>query len=690
MSRIALLAYANDMKEEPLRYVEQEIKEINTYFGNIKKHLNPDILISATKDDLFRYFADHGPDIEIMHFSGHGNSLALFFTKDGAFRKEGLAELMAFAPNIKLVFLNACASREIIDVLHTPDPANPQKGVPIVIGTQRPVYDKVAADFSIYFYTALTKSWPIGKAFDFAKTFVLSGEHFALFPKGPNRYIGTKRAAVMDDDPEEDTEQQEFPWGIYYKESLTDDWSITQYLNEKYDDKEKYAPNDELIRALAANASRLYANLAKERDALIATLYDKSDLSAKEVLIEVENINDKFNRRNIQLKEINDLYAAYIQDPQSLSDIADKLINTFPLPLGKLLQRMYSFSKENLLTEEDYAEFLDLQINFYEILVKLAAATILSDLLEVYGMKEKIGKILAFNPIQKEIILNYFRQTKENEQDFDYTSFIEVISQVLKENLKDEPDIAPFVKEYLHFESINTYENNFFNSHMVIKGIKAKMPMLNTTAAYIHHCKEIERGLINLLKELFFILQYKMVVIKNVEAIRKRNVLAKTYFHKYMLLEQRISDRMEVMELQSLPEYAESYSVILVKEIYRMFEYLSLSPFLIDKNVQCEFDGVDLYFYNYTEGNGIVYKSLTSNERLIHILPETQDIELGASTITKTTLRFIEDMAIKTDREKNRITNRLLQLHAEFAYYRSKIAATPVTVQNTTPINSQS
>lgn len=687
MSRIALLAYANDMKEGPLQFVEQEIKEINSNFASIKNHLNPEVLIRATKDDMFHYLADHGPDIEILHFSGHGNSLALFFEKEGQFRKEGLAELLTLAPNLKLVFLNACASKEIIDVLHTPDPAHPQKGIPIVIGTHRPVYDKVAADFSIYFYTALTKSWQIGKAFDFAKTFVLSGEHFALFPKGSNRYIGTKRVAVTDEEPEEDNGQ--FPWGIYYKESRTDEWSITQYLNEKYDDKEKYAPNDELIRALASNASRLYAGLSKEKDQLIEALYDKHDLSAKEVVIEVENINDKFNRRNSQLKEINDLYTAYIKDPQSLSDIADKLINTFPLPLGKLLQRMYSFSKETLLTGDDYTEFLELQINFYEILVKLAASTILSDMLEIYGLKERKGKTMELNPVQKEIILSYFKQTKENEEDFDYTSFIEVIGQVLKTNLENEEEIDAFVKEYLSVKNANTYENNFFNSHMLIKGIKAKLPTLNTTAAYIHHCKLIEQGLINLLKELFFILQYKMVVIKNVEAIRKRNLVAKTYFHKYLLLEQRISDRMEVMELQSLPEYAESYSVILVKEIYRMFEYLSLSPFLIDKNVLCEFDGVDLYFYNYTEGNGVVYKSLTSNERLIHILPETNNIELGATTITKTTIRFVEEMSNKTDREKIRITNRLLQLHAEFLYYRSKINATPVTVPDPTPINSE-
>jgi hypothetical protein len=679
MSRLALLAYANDMKEGPLQFVEQEIKEINTNFGNIKKHLNPEVLIRATKDDMFHFFADHGPDLEILHFSGHGNSLALFFEKDGQFRKEGLAELLALAPNLKLVFLNACASKEIIDVLHTPDPANPQKGIPIVIGTHRPVYDKIATDFSIYFYTALTKSWQIGKAFDFAKTFVLSGEHFALFPKGTNRYIGTKRVAVTDDEPEDDN-NGEFPWGIYYKDAQSDEWSITQYLNEKYDDQEKYSPNDELIRALANNASRLYAGLSKEKDLLIETLYEKHDLSAKEIVIEVENINDKFNRRNGQLKEINDLYAAYIKDPQSLSDIADKLINTFPLPLGKLLQRMYSFSKENLLTEEDYNEFLELQINFYEILVKLAASTILSDMLEIYAWKDRTGKLFELNPVQKEIILNYFKQTKENEEDFDYTSFIEVVGQILKTNLEEEKEVTTFVKEHLMVKNANTYENNFFNSHMLIKGIKAKVSTLNTTAAYIHHCKLIEQGLIDLLRELFFILQYKMVVIKNVEAIRKRNLLDKTYFHKYLLLEQRISDRMEVLELQSLPEYAESYSVILVKEIYRMFEYLSLSPFLIDKNVLCEFDGVDLYFYNYTEGNGIVYKSLTSSERLIHILPETNDIELGTTTIPKTTIRFVEEMTNKTDREKIRITNRLLQLHAEFLYYRTKIAAIPVTV----------
>ncbi len=688
MARLALLAYANDMKEGPLQFVEQEIKEINTNFGNIKKHLNPEVLIRATKDDMFHFFADHGPDIEILHFSGHGNSLALFFEKEGQFRKEGLAELLALAPNLKLVFLNACASKEIIDVLHTPDPANPQKGIPIVIGTHRPVYDKVAADFSIYFYTALTKSWQIGKAFDFAKTFVLSGEHFALFPKGTNRYIGTKRVAVTGDEPEDDN-NGEFPWGIYYKSAQSDEWSITQYLNEKYDDKEKYSPNDELIRALANNASRLYTALTKEKDLVIETLYEKHDLSAKEIVIEVENINDKFNRRNGQLKEINDLYTAYIKDPQSLSDIADKLINTFPLPLGKLLQRMYSFSKENLLTEEDYNEFIELQINFYEILVKLAASTILSDMLEIYAWMDKNGKPFELNPVQKEIILGYFKQTKENEDDFDYTSFIEVVGQILKTNLEEEKGITTFIKEHLSVKNANTYDNNFFNSHMLIKGIKAKVSTLNTTAAYIYHCKLIEQGLIDLLKELFFILQYKMVVIKNVEAIRKRNLLDKTYFHKYLLLEQRISDRMEVLELQSLPEYAESYSVILVKEIYRMFEYLSLSPFLIDKNVLCEYDGVDLYFYNYTEGNGIVYKSLTSSERLIHILPETSEIELGGTTIPKTTIRFIEEMTNKTDREKIRITNRLLQLHAEFLYYRSKIAAIPVTVPSSIPINSE-
>lgn len=687
MSRIALLAYANDMKEEPLQFVEQEIKAINTSFGSIKKHLNPEVLIRATRDDMFHFFTNNGPDIEILHFSGHGNSLALFFEKDGLFRKEGLAELLKLAPNLKLVFLNACASKEIVDVIHTPDPANPQKGVPIVIGTHRPVYDAIAKEFSVYFYTCLTSSSKIGRAFDIAKTFVLAGEHYALFPKGSSRYIGTKRAALMDDDPESDKDQ--FPWGIYYKETQMDEWSITQYLNEKYDDKEKYAPNDELIRALAANASRLYAGLSKEKDQQIAALYEKADLGAKEARMEEEHIIDAFNRRYGQLKEINDLYTAYIKDPQSLNDVADKLINMFPLPLGKLLQRMYSFSKETLLTEEDYAEFLELQINFYDILVKLAASTILSDLLELFAIMEKNGTQIEINPIQKEIILSYFELTKEIVEDFDYTSFIEVVGQVLKKNLELEKGATPFVKEHLAVKNVNTYDNNFFNSHMLIKGIKEKLPALQTAAAYIHHCKLIEHGLIGLLKELFFILQYKMVVIKNVEAIRKRNLLAKTYFHKYLLLEQRISDRIDVLELQSLPEYAESYSVILVKEIYRMFEYLSLSPFLIDKNVLCEFDNVDLYFYSYTEGSGIVYKSLTSNERQVLIMPETSDIDIGGATITKTTIRFVEEMTEKTDRERLRITNRLLQLHAEFVYYQSKIAAIPATVSGLTFINAE-
>ena len=134
--------FEND-ENQPLTFLHEECRAIDKQLlaKNVQKEISENQGVTIFMDMLTQ-LVDR---MTIFHFSGHHGANALKFSDD-IFNNQGLIGILNKAPNLKMVFINGCATKEIVDGL---------TNVPIVIGTATPVYDHFAMTLSKRFYELL-------------------------------------------------------------------------------------------------------------------------------------------------------------------------------------------------------------------------------------------------------------------------------------------------------------------------------------------------------------------------------------------------------------------------------------------------------------------------------------------------------------------------------------------------------
>ncbi len=146
-----------------LEFVNQEFQKLHEYFDPIHDIVDTIINGNATEAAIFETFLSRS-DIRIFHFSGHAGSGNILM--DNKVHADGniLAAMTRYAKHLKLVFLNGCATYDLVDKFL-------YYGASVVIATKAPVFDKIACDFSTWFYEALCgpDKKSIGDAFDKAR-----------------------------------------------------------------------------------------------------------------------------------------------------------------------------------------------------------------------------------------------------------------------------------------------------------------------------------------------------------------------------------------------------------------------------------------------------------------------------------------------------------------------------------------
>ena len=159
---IFLLAYANTVQAEShLSALSQERKGIRDALLQ-SPHCQASEISGAYLTDIEDSFKKYGQDIVAFHFAGHGGSEELEMV--GANGKlsstfiQGLAAYIALHGQPRMVFLNACATKDQAQVFH-------QHGVDIVIATHEPIKDAVAKDFATLFYQNLAGVRSVKQAF---------------------------------------------------------------------------------------------------------------------------------------------------------------------------------------------------------------------------------------------------------------------------------------------------------------------------------------------------------------------------------------------------------------------------------------------------------------------------------------------------------------------------------------------
>jgi hypothetical protein len=131
-------------------------------------------------------------------------------------------------------------------------------------------------------------------------------------------------------------------------------------------------------------------------------------------------------------------------------------------------------------------------------------------------------------------------------------------------------------------------------------------------------CVEYEEKLSFILQRLSFITKYKLVSVREIKVINHKNRTAK-FNHVIDLLSSSDSG-FKAQELEET-KYAESNSVLLMKSLKTIDEYLNLSPLVIDTNSEIidnkeKFDiKKDIFMYTKFRGDQLMYVGTEVTEK---------------------------------------------------------------------------
>ena len=211
---VVFLAFADARSD--LSSLKVEGWSLKDQFDELKQRgVIADVVVEekASLERIYSVFQKYRDRIAIFHFGGHADGDRLLL--QSAFEPrpayaEGLATLLGQQRGLKLVFLNGCSTRPQVKRLL-------DAGVPAVIATARPIDDRVATEFAVAFYQALTTGYSgenrkITGGCSLAMAFA-QAEGLSKAARG-----GTSRDFVAKTPAHEDVmDDVGFPWKVQYR-----------------------------------------------------------------------------------------------------------------------------------------------------------------------------------------------------------------------------------------------------------------------------------------------------------------------------------------------------------------------------------------------------------------------------------------------------------------------------------------
>ncbi|MEO8139007.1 MAG: CHAT domain-containing protein, partial [Gemmatimonadota bacterium] len=214
---VLFLAFANDA-DAHLDLLKAESKGVFSALRDldrqdfVKVHREE----SADVDELFEALDSFKDQVAVFHYGGHADGMTLRM-EGGAAHAGGIAGLLGEQKNLKLVFLNGCATRPQVEKLLA-------AGVKAVIATSVPIRDDKASEFAARFYQALANRRTIAQAFALAQAFLQT------------KYGDVKEFGVVKlrgvDMGEAPAAGDTIPWGLYIQEQYQDEvlnWKLPYY-----------------------------------------------------------------------------------------------------------------------------------------------------------------------------------------------------------------------------------------------------------------------------------------------------------------------------------------------------------------------------------------------------------------------------------------------------------------------------
>jgi hypothetical protein len=539
---IIVLAFTND-NDDYLDMIKRERKNI---FKTLQSHNDKGYVQvhkeeSTSIDDIFDLFNLYTDRIAIFHYGGHANGTHLQLeTMAGESQladARGLAQLMGQQKELQLVFLNGCATWKQMDILLS-------AGVKSVIATSVPIDDKMATEFAEQFYNALASQAPLKKAFQIARAFIMS-------KYGPAKPINFYTSRDISWEGKEAETKQEVAWGLYSNENTPEvlDWKL---------------PTTNQDSIIIRDSAHVGTNCVQVNNLL-------TDILRKEVV--------QYST------EVGYLLEAYIKsDSIDIRVIRQAIVDSFPSPVGEQLRRLFA------IDTIDDNRLLQLVIT-YKTIIELLCFTMLSQLWEEKfknpGLVIHEDYLVEFN--------SFFALSRDNYQTYNYIRLIEAITGIFNKN-----SVEYFIEELSNLGKSLMAKDEFYKAHLFMEEMKRELAEDNVKANEIENfCVQAEEHLSTILKHLAFFVKYKFITVKRIEVIKYRHKVPRFHYEKVLL--DRVTAGISDDDNDTYDTFTDNNSVIILKQIRNVAEYLSLSPFIIDENALTGSKNSKLFFYSFQD-----------------------------------------------------------------------------------------
>jgi hypothetical protein len=277
--------------------------------------------------------------------------------------------------------------------------------------------------------------------------------------------------------------------------------------------------------------------------------------------------------------------------------LGDLLIKNFPWPIGVELRRLFSGSMRQM----DRAR-LDQIFRTIERTMQFLSFVMLAQLWE-----ERIVKKTALTPeFTSQFQGRFSTLTLGN-----YAWLIRAISKVF-----EQTDTTHFITEISAI-----FTNKFFDQldFWVPERNEIGHYQINLTQGDVEkRCVEYEDRLSTLLQNIAFLSLYKLVTIRQINVQKVKHATAK-FNHQIDLLNSSDSD-FKGMEVQQ-DIFADSNSVLLMKDIKDFKDYLNLSPLIIDTRTEVidqkeKFNiKKDIFLFTKFQNNKVLYVGTEITEK---------------------------------------------------------------------------
>jgi len=278
--------------------------------------------------------------------------------------------------------------------------------------------------------------------------------------------------------------------------------------------------------------------------------------------------------------------------------LADLIIKNFPWPVGVELRRLFSGSMRQLDRMR-----LDQIFKTIERSMQFLSFVMLSQLVK----SREEGKLKIPESFSNEFKNRFLVLSLGN-----FSWMIRSIGKIFQDQ-----KIGWFMPEMSE-----CFDNNFYSAldFWVPERNEIGHYQINLTQGEIEkRCVEYEEKLTFILKRISFLAKYKLVSVKEIKVIKSKIEKA-AFQHIFDLLNSSDSDFKANELLEST--FTESHSVLLMKNIRSLDEYLNLSPLIIDTSTEVldskeKFDiKKDIFMYSKFRDDQLMYLGTEVTEKI--------------------------------------------------------------------------